>query len=99
MSKLFPFVPALAGGIGLGIFYFGGLWLTIQYLPDTRRPGVLTLGSFLVRMGVILTGFYLLMDGQWERLLICLVGFLGTRNFLVHHYQPTPHLFSNREER
>jgi F1F0 ATPase subunit 2 len=33
------------------------------------------MGSFVVRTGVTLGGFYLIGDGRWERLAACLLGF------------------------
>lgn len=75
-----------AVGIGLGLFYFGGLWMTIQRLPTTSWPAVLTFGSFWVRSAACGWGFYWVMDGQWERLAACLLGFLGTRSVLIRRW-------------
>jgi len=87
---------ALAAGIGLGIFYFGGLWLTVRRLPTTRRPAFLSLLSFFGRLGVVLFGFYLVMGGHWERLLVCLLGFLGVRIILVRLWGPERKAESSR---
>jgi F1F0 ATPase subunit 2 len=75
-------MSALAG-LALGLFYFGGLWLTVRRIAGTTRPAFLMLGSFVVRLVVTLCGFYLVMDGRWERLLACLIGFLVTRFVLT----------------
>ena len=88
MKGIVPLVVALVAGLGIGIFYFGGLWLTVRQLTRTRRPAILTLGSFLVRSGVSLLGFYLVMGGRWERLLASLLGFLVARTILVRWWQP-----------
>ena len=40
---------ALMAGIALGVFFYGGLWLTVRRLLMTRHPVLLTLGSFCVR--------------------------------------------------
>jgi F1F0 ATPase subunit 2 len=74
---------ALIVGVGLGLFYFGTLWLTLKYLPKIRRPELLTLGGFFIRMAITLFGFYLIMGGRWERLLIALGGFILARIFLT----------------
>jgi F1F0 ATPase subunit 2 len=74
---------ALLAGIALGLFYFGGLWLTVQRLPTIRHPALLMLGSFFLRTLVALLGFYVVMSGSWARLLVCLAGFLTIRTLLA----------------
>lgn len=90
MGELFPLMLALAAGMGLGMFYFGGLWLTVRRLPTARWPAFLSLLSFFARLGVVLFGFYLVMGvgGHWERLLVCLFGFLVVRVILVRLWGP-----------
>ena len=89
MTKdVLQFVVVFVVGTGLGLFYFGGLWLTVQRLPVTKRLALLTLGSLVGRMGISLFGFYLVMDGQWERLLVCLSGFVLVRVILVRRWGP-----------
>jgi F1F0 ATPase subunit 2 len=73
---------SLVGGIFLGIFYFGGLWLTIRNLTATRYPALITMGSFLARTLLTLAGFYFIMGGRLENLLTCLFGFLLVRQVL-----------------
>ncbi|MHC1698064.1 MAG: ATP synthase subunit I [Geobacteraceae bacterium] len=70
---------AAVAGLALGLFYFGGLWLTVRKIPGSGNPGILMLGSFVVRLLVTLCGMYLVMDGTWERLVACLAGFLLMR--------------------
>ena len=81
-------VFAFLGGAGLGIFYFLGLWWTVQKLLSARSPALLSLGSFAVRTAVVLTGFYFIMGGQWERLLACLIGFVAARVALIRRLRP-----------
>ena len=88
MSDFLSMMPVLGAGIGLGIFYFGGLWWTVRQFRTTRRPALLSLLSFFGRLGVVLFGFFLIMDGQWQRLLVCLLGFLGVRVILVRRWGP-----------
>lgn len=82
-STVLPLILTLLVGIGLGLFYFGGLWFTVQRLPTIRHPALLMLGSFFVRTLVALWGFYVVMSGSWARLLICLAGFLTIRTVLA----------------
>ena len=67
---------SLASGIFFGLFYFGGLWLTLKHLPDSKQPALLTLGSFLGRSAVCLFGFYLISGNGLEALAFSLAGFM-----------------------
>jgi F1F0 ATPase subunit 2 len=75
--------PILAGnllaGILLGAFFFGGLWWTIRSRSPSQWSGLLFSASFLLRMTVAVTGFYVVSHGEWRKLLACLVGFLLAR--------------------
>ena len=68
-----------AAGLLLGAVFFGGLWWTVSRGVSSPRPAVWFLGSFLVRMGVTLVGFYVVSGGRWERLVLCFLGFLVAR--------------------
>ncbi len=73
----------LAAGTVVGALYFGGLWWTVQRVARSPRPGVLLLASYWVRTAVALALFYVIMKGDWLRLLICLAGFLIVRQLLT----------------
>jgi len=89
MNELIILIFSLAAGILLGIFYFGGLWLTLERLSSSNNPYILTLGSFFVRTVISLFGFYLVVrGGHWERLLVCLSGFIFMKIFLVYRLRP-----------
>jgi F1F0 ATPase subunit 2 len=76
---IIPFI----GGLLLSGFYFAALWLTVRRLPQSDHP-LLTLGvSVVLRMSVLLGGFYGLMQGHWERLVACLAGFFIVRTLWV----------------
>ncbi len=82
MTDALSSLLALVAGTGLGAFYFGGLWWAVRHLPSFRRPASSMLASLLVRMGVALGGFYLVADHSWQRLLLCLLGFLAGRGIV-----------------
>lgn len=77
-------IAALVGGVGIGGFFFGGLWLTIGRLDTVSRPGMLLLGSFMGRTLLALGGLYLLAWGRWERMAIAVIGFLLARVIIVN---------------
>lgn len=86
MTEGFAIGWILLAGVGIGLFYFGGLWLTVRQLTKTKYPGLLFLGSFVGRTAVSLAGFYWAMANQWERAVLLVVGFLLARLFTVHYW-------------
>jgi F1F0 ATPase subunit 2 len=88
MIDWFSLAAALIVGIALGIVYFWGLWLTVLRLPGVHHPALLTFGSFLLRSGIVLVGFYLVSGGQWVRLAACLVGFVLARQVMLYRIRP-----------
>jgi F1F0 ATPase subunit 2 len=70
---------ALVSGVSLGAIFFGGLWWTIRKSYSSDIPALWYLGSMLLRSGLTLTGFYLVARGHWERLILCLLGFVAAR--------------------
>ena len=79
---------ALFAGLGLGWFYFGGLWITVQHIPSNRQPLTLILLSFGLRLGIVLLGGYLVMSSLAGQLmilpmLVCAAGFLLARTVLI----------------
>lgn len=87
-TVIIPLILPLFVGFGLGLFFFGGLWWTVRRLTTSQYPAPLALGSLMVRLAATLIIFYLIMDGQWDRLLACTVGFFAARLLLVRHLQP-----------
>jgi len=79
MSEILNLVPALVAGVLLGAMFFGGLWWTIRKGVASTRPALWFVGSLLLRMSMTLVGFYVVSDGHWERLLVCLAGFTMAR--------------------
>lgn len=83
MIKFLPPALVFAAGILLGAFYFGGLWWTVRRGVVSKYPMLWFAGSMLLRMIIVLVGFYTVGRGHWERLVICLVGFITARVFLT----------------
>ena len=79
MNEMLNLVQALATGVLLGAIYFGGLWWTIQKGVSSKQPALWFFGSLLLRTGIALAGFYFISCGHWEKLLVCLLGFVLAR--------------------
>jgi F1F0 ATPase subunit 2 len=79
MNDPLAIVLATVAGILLGVIFFGGLWWTVREGMSSRRPGIWFLGSLIVRMSVVMLGFFLVGQGDWKRLVACLVGFILAR--------------------
>ncbi|VEP14543.1 conserved membrane hypothetical protein [Hyella patelloides LEGE 07179] len=84
MTSIIAFIV----GSGLGLFYFGGLWLTVQQLPVTKHPYRLMLSSFLLRLGISMFVLSLIIGGNTElynviTLLTGCLGFLMVRTIAI----------------
>ena len=82
------YLLAFAAGLGIGGFYFTGLWWTVRRLPLVRVPAAWVLGSFVVRAGLSLLGFYGILRGGWPMLAASLAGFILVRLVAVHRLRP-----------
>ena len=85
-NDVFIWILVALAGMLLGIFFFGGLWWTIQKGLASKHAGLWFFGSLVVRTGVLLTGFFLISDGQWQRMISCLIGFIIAR-FVVLRFK------------
>ena len=83
MNEILSLVMALLAGLLLGAIFFGGLWWTVQKGLSSRRPELWFLGSLLLRTSTAVAGFYFVSGGHWERLLVCLLGFVIVRRIVM----------------
>lgn len=83
---------SLFAGALAGLFFFGGLWWTVQRLPRAKAPALLALASLVLRVAVVLGVFYLLLaafPGEgWPRLAAGLAGFILVRLLLTSRLRP-----------
>jgi F1F0 ATPase subunit 2 len=86
-----PLILVVAGAVGLvlGTVFFGGLWWTVRKGVSSPRPALWFFGSMLLRTSIVLAGFYFVGAGQWQRLVVCLLGFVIAR-FLVMRLTRAP---------
>lgn len=79
MSEPLSLAAALIAGIVLGAFFFGGLWWTVNKGLSSKRTALWFFGSMLVRMFIVVLGFYFILGDDWKRLLAGLLGFVIAR--------------------
>ena len=79
MNEPFQLVMVLLAGMLLGALFFGGLWWTVQKGLSARQPALWFGASMLLRTAVVLAGFYFVAGPDWQRLLLCLLGFIIAR--------------------
>ncbi|HLS29580.1 MAG TPA: ATP synthase subunit I [Flavobacteriaceae bacterium] len=79
MNEVLTLLLALLGGIALGVLFFGGLWLTVRKGLTSKRPTLFFMGSLVLRMAIVLVGFYYIGAGNWKNMLVGLGGFLIAR--------------------
>lgn len=79
MPETASFILASLAGTALGIVFFGGLWWTVRKGLSSQQAGLWFSGSLLLRTGITVMGFYFVSQGEWPRLLACLLGFLLAR--------------------
>ena len=88
MRELFFLTPAFAAGLLLGAFFFGGLWWTVGKGLTSTQPALWFFFSMLVRMSVTLAGFYFIGREEWQRWLLCLLGFVVARAVMKRLTRP-----------
>jgi len=79
MNETLAMALAMVTGVLLGAIFFGGLWWTVQKGVSSKQPALWFFGSMLLRTGIVLAGFYFIARDHWERLLVCLLGFVIAR--------------------
>ena len=83
-------------GIVLGVIFFGGLWWTVGRGLTSPRPALWFICSMVLRTGIVLVGFYAILGTHWQRLVLCLIGFIVGRVLVTRFTRPSsavgPHL-------
>jgi F1F0 ATPase subunit 2 len=90
MNDILALALAVFAGALLSVFFFGGLWWTVQKGVVSERPELWFLGSQLLRTSLILAGFYFVSQGHWSRLVACLLGFVIARVVVVNRLTRAP---------
>jgi len=83
MNETLTLVLTLVTGVLLGAMFFGGLWWTVRKGVSSKQPAFWFFGSLLLRTSIALAGFYFIARGHWERMLVCLLGFVMARLIVI----------------
>lgn len=77
-------ILALLAGALLGVFFFGGLWWTVEKGLVAKNPAVWFLLSYLLRMSVIVCSFlWIARNGEWQHLSMAFLSFIIVRIMLT----------------
>jgi len=88
VREIWGFFGAFLAGALLGGIFFGGLWLTIRLTLSSAALGLWLVVSFLLRTAITLVGIYVVFDGNWQRLIACLLGFTLARFMIAWVTKP-----------
>jgi len=97
MKEISLLILPLLAGILVGAFFFGGLWWTTKKAVISKSPVFWFLGSLFVRLGVTVTAFYFIAQNRWERMVICLAGFIIAR-IIVQRMSRIPEIKQNQQK-
>ena len=71
-------------GILLGLFYFGGLWMTLKHVSGVNKPKFWLGVSYVIRIFFIMIGFWIVMKRDLVLFIFTFLAFFITRVILTH---------------
>ena len=89
MTETLALALAWAEGGVLGVMFFAGLWWTVRRGVSCKQPALWFLASSLLRTSSALGGFYLASERDWQRLLVCVLGFVMARPLVTWTTRPS----------
>ena len=75
-------------GLVLGLFYFGGLWMTLRALPQKERPKLWLAVSYMVRLAGAMAGFWIVVQKDLMAFFFTLAAFFLVRIVLIRRLAP-----------
>ncbi len=78
-----PYIAAFGGGVGLGLFYFGGLWLTVKKIPRSSNPKQLLVWSAVGRLAPTLLALFFAVRIDPGFFVVMLPGFFAVRHVMT----------------
>jgi F1F0 ATPase subunit 2 len=97
IDSMLTYAVMVAAGMFLGAVFFGGLWMTVQQMQHTQRPGLLFVSSVVIRTGIVLAGIWYFAAGDGGAIAACLLGFLAIRLLATHGTAIFGRAFGRRE--
>jgi len=79
---------ALFAGLALGAIFFGSLWWTVPRGVVSKHPVLWLSISLTLRMSITLAGLYFVGRDHWQRLMVCLLGFMIARVIVMRVTRP-----------
>lgn len=70
-------------GAALGLFYFGGLWITLKHISRANRPKSWLGLSFVIRISFIMIGFWAIIRKDPAAFILTILAFFITRFILM----------------
>ncbi len=83
MNTLMTISAGLAWGGLLSLLHFGGLWLSLSFMPRVARPTLWFYGGLLVRYGVTLGGMWMALKVGPGAIMSACAGFYAMRMLMV----------------
>jgi F1F0 ATPase subunit 2 len=77
----------LALGVVVGLFNYTALWITVRRLPKTRKPEILSMGSFYIRTIIVLAVLFLTTSMHWEKIVFFFIGFFIVRAVFIFFFK------------
>ncbi|MBD3246157.1 MAG: hypothetical protein GF333_04010 [Candidatus Omnitrophica bacterium] len=76
-------------GLALGGFFFGGLWYTIRLIQSSRRPYLVALTSFFLRLSVLGAAFYGIVNVMnWPAVISSVAGIIAVKIVFASRVRP-----------
>lgn len=79
MNEMIALVLVLLAGFGIGVVFYGGLWLTVSRIQTARHSWLLVAASSVMRTALALAAMWWIAQGSGARLALCLPGFVLAR--------------------
>lgn len=86
MEMISRTIFSLLVGSALGYIFFWGLWKTVERISSVKNPYLWMFVSFIIRTIIVVTGFYILLQLNWQFAAIGLIGFIIIRMILLRRF-------------